>query len=636
MSTPDTVNRRVLIVDDQQEIHDDFVDTLKPRRTGAAADELAFAFVAQPDTRFLPDFEILHAMSGEEACSMIEEGNASGERIAVAYVDIRMPPGIDGVETIRRIRKICRDVEVVIMTAYTDRALSEIIRDMELLNKLLYIRKPFAREEVQQITISLVEKWNLEQALEAKRRELVASHERLEAVLDATGDSMAMYDPRGRVVFANAGYEEMLGMREEQLKRLSPRALRARLEHLFEEAPEMPETLRQGRAAKRPGESARLLEAPPAGDGSGRRLFYRFVVPVRDERRDRIGDLVTYRDVSREIEVQKMKVELFRLRSQIGTSSGFGGMVGASAAMRHLYALIRQAAQSDVTVLIRGESGTGKELVARALHTHSRRRTGPFVAINCLAIPETLIESELFGHERGAFTGAGRRKLGAFERARGGTILLDEIGDMPAPLQGKLLRVLQQREFQRVGGTTTIPVDARVVTATNRDLEEAVREGAFREDLFYRLVVFPIETPPLRERTGDIPLLAEHFLRKYAKLARKRVTGISEVVLRLLSRYTWPGNIRELENAIERAVVLETSRTLSPNSLPQPIAETAAPPEEETADPVIHPLAEVEREAIAQAIRHTQGNLTAAAKGLGIHRSTLFRKIKKYELSEES
>ena len=317
-SSEATWNRRVLIVDDQREIHDDFDDTLRPRRSGLESDVLAAAFVEAPEAHFLPDFELLHVMSGEEACAVIEEGAASGRPVAVAFVDIRMPPGIDGVETIRRVRRISRDVEIVIMTAYTDRTLSEIIRDMELLNKVLYLRKPFAREEVQQITLSLVEKWNLEQALEARRRELVASHRRLEAVLDATGDSMAMYDPEGRLVFANAGYEEMVGLPEEQLQRMSPAELRARLDGLLEEAVEVRETSRRGRAGRRAGRAGRLLEAAPAAAGSDRRLFYRSTVPVRDDRTERIGDLVTYRDVSREIEVEKMKSELFRLPERTG------------------------------------------------------------------------------------------------------------------------------------------------------------------------------------------------------------------------------------------------------------------------------------------------------------------------------
>ena len=330
-----------------------------------------------------------------------------------------------------------------------------------------------------------------------------------------------------------------------------------------------------------------------------------------------------------------MRAEVLRLRTELETTSSFAGMVGTSPKMQQVYALMQQAAEGDIAVLIRGESGTGKELVAKSVHRNGPRKRGPFVALNCAAIPETLIESELFGHERGAFTGATEQRRGAFERAAGGTILLDEIGDMPYALQGKLLRVLQEREIQRVGGTASIPVDIRVMTATNKDIELLVRRGEFRQDLFYRVAAFPIEIPPLRERREDIPLLARHFLDKHAERADKSISGISTAALRLLLQYDWPGNVRELENAIERAVLLETDGVLQAGSLPFQLSPVIAAGSDGSPPTAILPLAEVERQALVHALEVADNNITQAAQALGINRATLHRKLKRYDLSKD-
>ena len=295
---------------------------------------------------------------------------------------------------------------------------------------------------------------------------------------------------------------------------------------------------------------------------------------------------------------------------------------------------MQRAAESDITVLISGESGTGKELVARAIHFNSSRKSGPFVTVNCAAIPETLIESELFGHERGAFTGATTKRIGKFEHANQGTIFLDEIGDMQLVLQAKLLRVLQERRIQRVGGTANIPIDIRVLTATNQNLEAAVEAGTFRKDLFYRIAAFPVVVPPLRDRREDIPLLANHFLNKYAENTQKPINAISADTLRLLMQYDFPGNVRELENIIERAVLLETTELLQPNNLPSQIlsmisSQPASPPPDSTE---ILPLEEVERQTLAHALETMDNNVTKAAQALKIDRSTLYRKLKVYQL----
>ena len=620
-------NNRVLIVDDQIEIHDDFKEMLNPGGQHGAADSLAVAFVREEEEAWLPEFELLHASSGEEAYEIIRAGEESNRPVAVAYIDIRMPPGIDGVETIRRIRKIDRDVEIVIMTAYTDKTLPEIVEDMELLHKLLYIRKPFEHEEIQQITLSLAGKWNVERELEEKGRQLTNSHRRLEAVLNATGDAIAMHDGSGCLVFANQEYEELLGLKESELKEIPPRDLTARFEERFRE-PDLGDV--EGRFFL---DSGNVVETTSACRMPEQRLFYRSTAAVRDGRGEVIGTMFLYRDVSKEIEAQKMRAEVLRLRTELETTFSFAGMVGTSPGMRQVYTLMQQAAEGDIAVLIRGETGTGKELVARSFHVNSPRQQGPFVIVDCAAIPESLIESELFGHERGAFTGATEQRIGAFERAHGGTILLDEIGDMPYALQGKLLRVLQEREIQRVGGTAPIPVDIRVMTATNKDLERAVRDGGFRQDLFYRVSAFPIAIPPLRERPEDIPLLARHFLETHAERAGKSICGISTEALRLLLQYDWPGNVRELENAIERAVLLEAGEVLQAGNLPA-LLSPILPSEKDHSTPAgIQSLLEVERRALVQALEATDNNFTQAALALGISRTSLKLKLKRHDLS---
>jgi Nif-specific regulatory protein len=309
------------------------------------------------------------------------------------------------------------------------------------------------------------------------------------------------------------------------------------------------------------------------------------------------------------------------------------GMVGESEAMRQVYQLIARVAPTDSTVLIRGESGTGKELAAQAVHQNSPRRARPFVAINCAALTETLLESELFGHERGAFTGALAQKKGKLEVADGGTLFLDEVGEMSPVMQAKLLRVLQEREFERVGGTRSIRVDVRVITATNRDLEEAVRQGAFRQDLYYRLNVVSFEMPPLRARREDVPLLASYFAAKYGAKFKRKVTGLSPEARELLAAYDWPGNVRELENAIERAVVLGSTERIRPEDLPETILEAEPSPGARVAVTRYHDaLREAKKQLILRAIEQSGGSITEAARALGVHPNYLHRLIRNLNL----
>ena len=608
---------RVLIVDDEKEIHQDF-DAILGRPLGSESDDLAAAFVGEARVDPNPDVELQHATSGEEAYELIAAGRRRDEPIAVAYVDVRMPPGIDGVEAVRRIRTIDRDVEIVIMTAYADRLLPEIVNDLELLHKLLYIRKPFTREEVQQITLALTKKWSIE-------RELAARQQQLEAVLDATGEAIAVYEIPQRLLYANRGYERIMGAGQSELQAMSPRALTMRFAERFRRPASNGV---QGAGAAPVDGSGDLLEHVAPGGGE-RRLFHRSRKPLRNGRGEVTANLYVYRDVSTAVEIERMRMELTRLRSEVETTYSFASIIGSSPTMQRMYDLMRRALDGDVTVLITGESGTGKELVAKALHFGGARKEHPFVAVNCAAIPPPLIESELFGHERGAFTGATKRRLGCFERARGGTVLLDEIGDMHADLQAKLLRVLQEGEVQRVGGDAPLPVDVRVIASTNKDLNAAIRAGEFRADLYYRLNAFRIAIPPLRKRREDIPQLAVHFLQQTCKRSGKSVTGISAGASRIMMRYAWPGNVRELQGAIERAVLMEATETLQPASLPPEIAPVAVVVAAADGEEVV-PLADLERRAIRRALAATDHNVSQAARALGINRATLYRKLSKF------
>ena len=340
--------------------------------------------------------------------------------------------------------------------------------------------------------------------------------------------------------------------------------------------------------------------------------------------------------VARILEVKTLRKEVESLRSELVSRYRFSNIVGTSGRMNSVFQLMEKIARVDGTVLVTGESGTGKELVARAIHFASPRKDGPFVVVNCGAIPRDLIESEFFGHVKGAFTDARTEKTGKFELAHKGTIFLDEVGELSQDAQVKLLRALGEREIVKVGGTATIPVDVRVIAATNKNLEEQVRKGAFREDLYFRLAVLSLELPPLRDRAEDIPLLAEHFVRKYAGELGKEASGVTAAVMARLAAYPWPGNVRELENVIYEAMVMADGPRVDERALPSrlrsPAAETggahppARPPQalRETVQGVAE---RTERELILDALRQTGGNRTRAARLLGVSRKTLFNKM---------
>ncbi|MDH5640212.1 MAG: sigma-54 dependent transcriptional regulator [Nitrospira sp.] len=341
--------------------------------------------------------------------------------------------------------------------------------------------------------------------------------------------------------------------------------------------------------------------------------------------------------VRKAVELYRLRQENHLLRKAVREQYRLEQLVGVSEPMRQVMDFVRKVADSDSTVMIQGESGTGKELVARMLHFNSSRKDRPLVPVNCGAIPENLLETELFGHEKGAFTGATQTRMGRFEMANGGTIFLDEIGEMSLPLQVKLLRVLQERAFERVGGNRTIQVDVRIVAATNQDLEIMVEEKRFRQDLFYRLNVIPIVIPPLRERRSDIPLLFDHFLARFNQTKHTQIAGIEQDALRLLSDYDWPGNIRELENMVERMVVLKKHGVISTEDLPEKIGRRQVPPELKEqfirfSEDGIHLTREVEQyenNLIIEALRKANGVTTKAAQLLHLNRTTLVEKLKR-------
>ncbi|MBI3603550.1 MAG: sigma-54-dependent Fis family transcriptional regulator [Nitrospirae bacterium] len=355
--------------------------------------------------------------------------------------------------------------------------------------------------------------------------------------------------------------------------------------------------------------------------------------------------------IKKALEFQKLRQENLLLRKTVKEKYRLEHLIGTSDVMRELHEFVEKVADSDSTILIQGESGTGKELVARMLHFNSLRRDRPLVPVNCGAIPENLLESELFGHEKGAFTGALNARMGRFELAHGGTLFLDEVGEMSPPLQVKLLRAIQERAFERVGGTKTVRVDVRIIAATNIDLEVAVKERRFREDLYYRLNVIPLTIPPLRERRSDIPLLVDHFIRQFSQTKQTSIREVEAAAMNCLMHYSWPGNIRELENLVERLVILKRSGTITVSELPEKILNsqpTPAPVPSRSQGPAqepdvfngtgIHLVKELERyenRLIAEALRKTNGVTSRAAQLLHLNRTTLVEKLKRKGLDSK-
>jgi transcriptional regulator with PAS, ATPase and Fis domain len=332
--------------------------------------------------------------------------------------------------------------------------------------------------------------------------------------------------------------------------------------------------------------------------------------------------------------------ELESLKDNIKQKYSFSNIVSADSRMQDVFKLVTKVLNNDITVLIYGESGTGKELIARAIHYNGNRKNNPFIVVNCASIPRELLESELFGHEKGSFTGAHQRKLGKFEVANGGTIFLDEVGELEMLLQAKLLRVIQEKAFDRVGGTELIKTDVRIISATNRDLKDAVDKKEFREDLFYRLNSFPIYIPPLRHRKGDVLVLAQHFLESLNKKLSKEIKGFSKKALKLIYDYPWPGNIREMENTIERCMIIAESDVIDMDDLPTHLKTSDSVIASDFTgnifnDDTIIPFEKLKEESIRHALKVTKGNIVEAAKKLHLGRATIYRLMERYNIENK-
>jgi formate hydrogenlyase transcriptional activator len=447
----------------------------------------------------------------------------------------------------------------------------------------------------------------------------------LRRITDAIPQTIVVLDPSGAPMYANQATLDYTGLTAEDVT--SPR-FRERIFH-----PEDFERLKdQRKAALSHAVPFEVEQRARRKDGQYRWFLIRYN-PFRNE----LGQVIRWYATGTDIEdrvrsEERTRNENLALREQIDRDSMFEDIVGSAEALRNVLRQVTKVAPSDSTVLILGETGTGKELIARAIHKRSRRAERAFIGVNCAAIPASLIASELFGHEKGAFTGATQRRIGRFESANGGTIFLDEVGDLPQETQITLLRVLQERELERVGGNQSIPLDVRVLAATHRDLNALVADGKFREDLLYRLNVVPIEMPPLRERVADIPLLVEYFMDRFGKRAGKKFRTIDTKSLKVLQAYGWPGNIRELQNVIERAVILSDPHTLSVDEtwFKQKTLQVPAPKL-----PLSGALLKQEKEMIETALREAGGMIggpTGAAARLGIPRETLNSKIKKLQI----
>ncbi len=440
-------------------------------------------------------------------------------------------------------------------------------------------------------------------------RQLVRAGEQLRGIVESVHDGILAIDDSGRVICCNSAAERILQISRERLVG----------RHLGEVVPRAPllEVLRTGKGF---ANREVMLET------DGRTLHHITSATPIFQRGRLIGAVAVLKDIR---EVRQMVYEMTGDQPHWN----FESIIGDSPALREVKEKAKRAAASNSTVLITGESGTGKELFARAIHAYSPRRNGPFIAINCGAVPETLLESELFGYEEGAFTGARRGgKPGKFELADGGTIFLDEVGDMSLRLQVKLLRVLEEGRIERVGGTRGVKLDVRVIAATHRDLEQMLARSEFREDLYYRLNVIPLHIPPLRERPEDIPLLLDHFVEKHSRMLGKVVRAVSQEARRILLSYPWPGNVRELENAVEYAVNMLTGDVITPSHLPDRLRHL---PRHHRDEARIIPLQEMEKEAIRRGLEilgRSDRAKVELARRLGISRATIYRKIKKYGL----
>ena len=516
------------------------------------------------------------------------------------FLDIILEDGA-GTDILREIRTRGIDSPVIMITGdpSVDTA-AEALR----LGAFDYIPKPITEEKLLQITSTALKYKVLSDEKETYRSNL-------EAIFRSVKDPIITMDKNAVIIEMNDAAVDLCGFPRDAVGmqfRALTRGCNGRCAEFLEEAIRRKEHI----------EASRVECQPVAGP---RRVISLSAFPLMDSQNVFKGVVMVFRDETR----------LDNLEKQLISHRQVHRLVGKSVAMQEVYSLIEALANRQTTVLITGQSGTGKELVAEALHSEGDRRDKPLVKVNCSALPEDLLESELFGHVKGAFTGAFQERIGRFHRAHGGTIFLDEVGDLPPKIQGKLLRVLQEREFERVGESTPIKVDVRVIAATNKNLREQVRRGKFREDLYYRLKVVEITMPPLRDRRDDIPLLVEHFRRRFSAMFGKDIVAVSSDVMKAFLDYLWPGNVRQLEHTLEHAFVLCRNRTITLDNLPH---DLLGGPEE--LDGTAITAKDDEPRAILEALEKAGGNKAKAARLLGMNRATLYRKMQKFDLGNDS
>ncbi|MEZ4485038.1 MAG: sigma 54-interacting transcriptional regulator [Syntrophotaleaceae bacterium] len=583
-------------------------------------DEKSLRFTFQ---RFLSDegYEVETAAEFDEALQLLAQ-----KRYDAVFSDILLG-GKTGIDVLRAIKERDSLCPVIMVTGYPNiETASEALR----LGAFDYIPKPVVKKDLLQVARAAL-----------KYRRIAEENERnrtnLEAVFRSVRDALIIVDKEGVVQRFNEAAQRICSLEDHVLGQHYSEALARCSDHCNEL---LQQTLEKGK----PRQLDRIeCKAPEAGG----QVLTLSTAPLLDGSGAAIGAVLVARDETR----------LDKLERTLRKRNSFHKMVGGSSKMQELYCLLDDLADVPSTVLITGESGTGKELVARAIHYNSPRLGKAFLALNCAAIPSELLESELFGYEKGAFTGATERKIGKFEQASGGTLFLDEIGDMPLDLQAKLLRVLQEKEITRTGGNTSIPVDVRIVAATNQNLEEQVRERAFREDLYYRLNVVPINIPSLRERRADIPLLVDYFLPRAQQELNVQTQGCTKEAMGLLMRHDWPGNVRELENALRRAALLSSDPMLTPDDFPGLQPQGAVTEVDESLEALISKklrssfaqmdvqeldnlyemvMNQMERPLIRIILEKTRSNQVRAAEILGINRNTLRKKIQTLDIDIKS
>lgn len=561
-------------------------------------------------------FAVLRAETGEDALQQ-----AQARQPDLILLDVLMA-GMDGFATCQNLKEnsATRDIPVLFMTALADTA--DKVKGLKL-GAVDYITKPFQYEEV-------IARVQTHLTLQTLKRELQEKEQRLSMMFDNAMDAILTLDEVGRISLFNRAAEQMFRCQADDCigysvdRFLSPELYKTLINFRNGNPPQQAIWMSEGLTAKRADETEFPIEATLSRiETSGKSLYILILRDIneRKARQQAEAECTTLRGIN------------LYLQEEVRASRDGEDLIGSSAGLCKAMSLVKQVATTDASVLITGETGTGKELIARAIHNLSKRKDKTLVKLNCATIPEHLAESELFGHEKGAFTGAIARKLGRFELANGGTLFLDEIGELPLDMQAKLLRVLQEGEYERVGGTQTLNCDVRIIAATHRDLAQLSQQGQFRADLYYRLSVFPVHLPPLRERKEDIPALVMHFVSKYAAKFGKKITAIPERMMGDLRCYIWPGNIRELQHIIERAVILTQGTQLASVDF---ISMTG------TANPTAAPIAtldEAERTHILKALEATSWRISGeqgAAKILGVPSTTLRSRMERLRIAKSS